>query len=81
METQTKPAPPKVVVAPEGGRQWLTAGKEYRVIGLWDDWDERYGYGFSIIDDWGIQLDCIEKRCKYLYRNNWIIKEREGSHE
>lgn len=76
MNTNT-PKPPKVVVAPEGCNSYLTAGKEYEVVRLWDEWDDKYGYGFVIKNDDGDERDCIENECSYLGRLNWIIKERE----
>lgn len=71
------PKPPKVVVTPEGCRNNLTAGKEYPVVEIWDNWDEDFGYGFDILDNKGEKISCLEIGCGHLYDGNWIIKERE----
>lgn len=84
MNTQTKPAPPKVVIAPVGCETYLTTGKEYQVTR-----HEYTGkqYLFEIIDDEGDFIVCLENRCLHLAldkwkgENNWIIKEREVSHD
>lgn len=81
MSNQTKPAPPKIVVAPEGCQSWLTAGKEYDVTQIWSDWIEYGGYGFSIINDIGNRSDTVEFGSEHLNGGNWIIKEREVSHD
>jgi hypothetical protein len=71
------PKPPKVVVATEGCNPYLTAGKEYPVNSIWDEWDFLHGFGFNIIADNGYKLYCVENDCSHLRRDNWIIKERE----
>lgn len=76
MSTNT-PKPPKVVVAPEGCMPWFTAGKEYPVVNIWDEWDGIYGYGFNIIDDEGDTIGPMENRSAHLKGKDWIIKERE----
>lgn len=81
MSNQTKPAPPKIVVAPDGCKDYLTAGNSYEVIGLWDDFDEQYGYGFTILNDIGNEIDCMELDCCFLFNQDWIIAEREVSHD
>lgn len=72
-----KPTPPKIVKVPERCRKNLTPGKEYSVVGIWDDWMENDGYGFSIIDDEGDKIDVSEKKCPYVFRQDFIIVERE----
>ena len=78
MSNQTKPAPPKIVVAPEGCESYLTAGKEYDVF-----IHEYTGtqYYFEIIDDKGHVICCLENNDGHAGYNNWIIKEREVSHD
>lgn len=71
------PKPPKVVVAPEGCREYLTAGKEYPVIEVWDNFDKVRGYGFTIIDDFGDCQMTFENFSHDFKDGNWIIKERE----
>lgn len=81
MSNQTKPTPPKVVIAPDVRRKWLTAGKKYKVVGIWGDWDEVFGYGFYIIDDNGKIRHTVEYGSAHLYNLNWIIAEREVSND
>ena len=80
MSNQTKPAPPKIVIAPEGCCKYLTAGKEYEVNVI-EDYDKKIGYGFSLIDDDGDFLFAVERFSSHLNGGNWIIKEREVSHD
>lgn len=71
------PKPPKVVVAPEGCSSYFTAGKEYLVISIWDSSNNKFGYGFTLNNDSGYKVDCIENKCAHLNYGNWIVKERE----
>ena len=77
MNSKTKPAPPKIVIAPEGCHEYLTAGKEYNVLGMWDEWDLYLGYKFKIIDDNNENADCLENNCTHLNGGNWIIKKKD----
>jgi len=76
MNTNT-PKPPKVVVAPEGCNEYLTAGKEYPVAEICDGYSETFGYGFAIINDYGEYTGANEISSAHLKGGNWIIKERE----
>jgi hypothetical protein len=72
------PRPPKVVRAPEGCKKFLTAGKEYPVIGIWCGYDPTLGYGFKITTDLGDSYEALEMQCSSLNGGDWIIVEREG---
>ena len=70
---------PKTVIAPKGCYGDLTEGKEYEVIGFWDEFSEdEFGCGFNIIDDTGEERCCLERKCAHLNGGNWIIKEYEN---
>ena len=69
--------PPKRVKAPSGCSQYLTAGKEYEVVEIHFKKDEKHGSAFSILDDDGVRLYCLEFCCHFINRQDWIIIERE----
>ena len=71
---------PLVVKAPEGCKPNLTAGKEYKVIGYWANWDEELGYKFKIINDRGFESSCLERKCSHLNSQNWIVVKRENQY-
>ena len=68
---------PKRVKAPEGCESYLTAGKIYDVLGFWYDWEESFGYSFTILNDEGYIAECLEKNCDHLNGKDWIIVETE----
>lgn len=70
---------PKTVIAPKGCYVDLTEGKEYEVIGFWDELSrDEFGYGFNIIDDTGKERCCLERKCAHIRGDDWIIKEYEN---
>ncbi len=71
--------PPKIVIAPQGIFEGIAKGKEYKVVGIWDDnIKDGYGYGFIITNERGLLIICLERKCSHINDGNWIIKEREG---
>ena len=59
-----------IVIAPDTGGRWLTAGKEYKVIEV-----DKYNKGlFIIINDGLEQICCFLERCFHLNGGNWIVK-------
>ena len=69
---------PKTVIAPKGCSINYTEGKEYEVIGFWNEYVDKYGHCFNIIDDTGEERCCLERKCAHINRGNWIIKEYEN---
>jgi len=65
---------PKIVQAPEGCCSYLTAGKKYGTIEALNS-DGRFGCFFSIVDDRGDRLACLEKESGHLNGNDWIVVE------
>jgi len=74
---QAIPRPPKVVRAPEGCRDYLTAGKVYEVTRV-GGFNPNRRHKFYCIDDVGQIIFCIEKKCHHLNGGDWIVVEREG---
>lgn len=70
---------PKIVIAPKGCDSYFTEGKEYQVVGFWEYWDDTYGYGIILCDDYGDNIDCLQFCCAHLNGGDWIVKEYENS--
>ena len=69
---------PKIVQAPEGCEDYLTAGKNYNVTGLWrSNYSESLGFRFNIMCDDSMEIGCLENNCSHA-NGNWIIIERES---
>ncbi|MEX0595971.1 MAG: hypothetical protein WD512_05665 [Candidatus Paceibacterota bacterium] len=58
-----------IVIAPVGCEMYLTAGKEYLVIG-------EVKLFFSIIDDYGDVINCVWEKCFHAGGKDWIIKNK-----
>tara|TARA_R110000868_G_C10699284_1_gene748989 strand:+ start:196 stop:423 length:228 start_codon:yes stop_codon:yes gene_type:complete len=69
------PKPPKLVIAVIDG--CFTKGKEYNVKEIDSNISNRFGYGFLVVDDNGLEQYCLEKQCAHMANEDWIIKERE----
>ena len=67
-----------IVIAPKGCREYLTAGKEYEVINVNDDYNEEYGVLFEIVSDIGDLAYCFEKNCGQLNGQDWILKQNKS---
>ena len=59
-----------IVIAPDTGGRWLTAGKEYKVIEV----DVICNDLFVIVNDGLEQICCSLNRCSHLNGGNWIVK-------
>ena len=70
--------PPKIVIAPQGRFNSLTAGKEYKVLRCDGSDHSKYGYLFIIKSDIDSGIDCLERECGHIDDLDWIIKERES---
>jgi len=60
-----------IVLAPNGCHDYLTSNKEYIAL------DFSIGLeinSFSVVDDEGDTIYCIENGCSHLKGQNWIIK-------
>jgi len=60
------------VIAPDGCRENLTAGKEYVVYNVKKDYT--FLYCFNIKDDFEKEAFCLLENCAHLNGGNWIIK-------
>jgi hypothetical protein len=69
---------PKKVQSPELCSDYLTPGKIYNVVGFWRRGSGVYGYRFTIKDDNGNILYCLQEKCYHIKYNNWIIIEIEN---
>lgn len=67
---------PKIVVAPKGCESYLTAGKEYEVAKA-NSKGLSYKWSFTIIDDNGAEINCLQIECAHLNDKNWRIKKYE----
>ena len=68
----------KYAVIPEGTTGELidlTIGKKYDIIGCWSTETLSLGSAFTIIDDSGERMDCLEKHCASLEGQNWEIQQ------
>jgi hypothetical protein len=59
--------------APQGGRGYITAKKQYPIIGEPIEFDGDTGRLFRIKVDTGEVVYCIEKNCPHLMGKNWEI--------
>jgi hypothetical protein len=63
-----------IVIAPEGCNKYLTSGKKYQIVEIYDPIsDEVYGIGFDIIDDQNNLISCREKRSRHINMQDWIL--------
>ena len=62
------------VIAPEGCKFYLTAGKEYIVFDVQPSIG--FKYSFSIMADSGDKLFCLLNKCSHLHNQDWIVKNR-----
>lgn len=63
-----------IVIAPEGCENYLTEGKEYPIIKVWDGRTE----GFDIIDDEGDVIGCSKETSSHLNFRDWILKPTQS---
>ncbi len=54
-----------------GGLEYITAGKEYRIVGKLNDTKT----GGVIIDDDGDKIDILFDRCKQIEDHSWEVIE------
>lgn len=66
---------PKYVIAPDGCRPYLTAGKKYPMNHPESVSEITY---FEVLDDNGIKLFCVNAECDHLNGGNWITPENEA---
>lgn len=72
-----------VAIAPKEGEiaDYLTNGKEYPITRFDENADGtridfgKIGFGFYIIDDYGVERSCLENESAHLNGLNWTIKE------
>lgn len=60
----------------------LTPGKIYKVVGSYNHaYSPSHGHAFTILDDKGRELFCIEKQSSHLLEKDWIIFDYEKNLE
>ena len=64
----------KFVAIPEITRRDVTKNKEYPIILIIGETDT-FGKFFTIKDNVGFKLVCLERECTHLNDGNWEIKE------
>lgn len=64
------------VKCPDGAFDNLTPGKEYDVLGYWENPSEKLGDCFEILNDIDKNAMCVEFNCAHLNRHDWIVTER-----
>lgn len=63
---------PTIVKAPKGCEQWLTEGKNYKVISCGNTYLNHNGWEFEILDDDGDKIYCNTKTCGHA-NGDWEI--------